>query len=393
MHALADARQLACAQVLAGVGGGGVSVGDGGDFQHAVQLVGGGVTGDERNAQDIDDRLQNHAAHADERVLRRDRNAQRHQPAADLPVRLQILAGGTDEVHLAQPVQAEQAGADLRDNRRNARADNAPVKACDEQKIQRDIHQRGDDHRIQRGFAVAQRAQNARQKVVAHDHREGGEQYREVRLRHGADFGGRAQQVQHPGNQRNRQSGQAHRADGGQHGGVADVFAQRLIIACAERLRDGNGKALRKVTVIKGSEACWLFVKLEKSANFDTFMEYAMERDWVQLKDDSGAAIEGVFFRAVAATDAASADAAYQVIANDTVTVKGNVTKEQLNDLTDATYPSLTITAYAVQQVGFEPEITEGATEPTLDQTNAAALKAWAVAQSDAADDSGTTNP
>ena len=148
-----------------------------------------------------------------------------------------------------------------------------------------------------------------------------------------------------------------------------------------------------KVTVIKGSEACWLFVKLEKSANFDTFMEYAMERDWVQLKDDSGAAIEGVFFRAVAATDAASADAAYQVIANDTVTVKGNVTKEQLNDLTDATYPSLTITAYAVQQVGFEPEITEGATEPTLDQTNAAALKAWAVAQSDAADDSGTTNP
>ena len=45
----------------------------------------------------------------------------------------------------------------------------------------------------------------------------------------------------------------------------------------------------------------------------------------------------------------------------------------------------ITNSAYAVQQVGFEP--------PTEAQTNAAALSAWAVAQSDAADDSGTTNP
>lgn len=145
-----------------------------------------------------------------------------------------------------------------------------------------------------------------------------------------------------------------------------------------------------KVTVLKGSEDCWLFVKLEKSANFDTFMEYAMESGWEQLEDGSGAAIEGVFFRAVAATDAASEDAAYQVIANDTVTVKGNVTKEQLNALTDSTYPSLTITAYAVQQVGFEPEITPGATAPSDTQLNAAALSAWETANSSSG---GTSNP
>ena len=53
----------------------------------------------------------------------------------------------------------------------------------------------------------------------------------------------------------------------------------------------------------------------------------------------------------------------------------------------------ITNSAYAVQQVGFEPQITEGEAAPTEVQTNAAALSAWAVAQSDAADDSGTTNP
>lgn len=138
-----------------------------------------------------------------------------------------------------------------------------------------------------------------------------------------------------------------------------------------------------KVTVIKGSEACWLFVKLDKSTNFVDFMEYTMEDGWVQLKDENEAVVEGVFFRAVSAEEAAGADKEFAVIKDNTVSVKSEVTKEDLNALTDATYPSLTITAYAVQQVGFEPEVTEGAAAPTEAQTNAAALKAWGVAQSD----------
>ena len=148
-----------------------------------------------------------------------------------------------------------------------------------------------------------------------------------------------------------------------------------------------------KVTVMQGSEACWLFVKLEKSDNFGDFMEYEMADGWVELTGADGQPVEGVFFRAVSAEDAADADEEFFVIKENKVFVKSEVTKEELNALTEETYPSLTTTAYAVQQVGFEPEITEGATEPTKDQTNAAALKAWEVAQSDAADDSGTTNP
>lgn len=101
------------------------------------------------------------------------------------------------------------------------------------------------------------------------------------------------------------------------------------------------------VTVLADSEDCWLFVKLEKSANFDTFMTYAMADGWTELE-------AGVYYREVAA---ATADQAFAVIKDDTVSVKGEVTKEMLNAL-DATagaetYPTLAVTAYAVQKTGF----------------------------------------
>lgn len=144
------------------------------------------------------------------------------------------------------------------------------------------------------------------------------------------------------------------------------------------------------VTVAKGSEASWLFVKLEKSTNFDDFMTYAMEDGWTQLNDANGQAVEGVFFRKVEAADAADADKPFGVIAENKVIVKDTVTKAQLNALTDANYPSLTITAYAVQYLGFEPEVTAGATEPTADQINAAAAGAWQAALNEQTSGGGT---
>ena len=41
------------------------------------------------------------------------------------------------------------------------------------------------------------------------------------------------------------------------------------------------------------------------------------------------------------------------VIKDKTVTVKDTVTKQMLNDLTSETYPTLTVTGYAVQQAGM----------------------------------------
>lgn len=136
-----------------------------------------------------------------------------------------------------------------------------------------------------------------------------------------------------------------------------------------------------KVTVNTDSKASWLFVKLVKSANFDDFMEYEIAEGWTQLKDDQGNDVPDVYFREV--DEVVSEDVVYEVIKDNKIHVKETVTKEMLNALDPegaaATYPTLTVTAYAVQRSGFEPEISEGATAPTDEQIVAAAYEAWKV--------------
>lgn len=96
-----------------------------------------------------------------------------------------------------------------------------------------------------------------------------------------------------------------------------------------------------KVTVKAGSEACYLFVKLEKSENFDQYMTYEMAEGWQALPGNAG-----VYYREVAA---ATADTTFEVLKGNQVSVKGEVTKAQMNALTADTYPTLTVTAYASQ--------------------------------------------
>ena len=93
--------------------------------------------------------------------------------------------------------------------------------------------------------------------------------------------------------------------------------------------------------VLAGSEECWLFVKLEKSENFDTFMTYEMANGWEEV---TGA--PGVYARKVLT---ANFGTAYSVLKGDQVTVKGTVNEGMMNGLTTANYPTLTITAYASQ--------------------------------------------
>lgn len=96
-----------------------------------------------------------------------------------------------------------------------------------------------------------------------------------------------------------------------------------------------------KVTVETGSEKCYLFVKLEESTNFDSFLTYEIADGWTALDG-----VDNVYYRTV---DTADMGTAYSVLKDDQVTVKGEVTKEMMNALTDATYPTLTVTAYASQ--------------------------------------------
>ena len=96
-----------------------------------------------------------------------------------------------------------------------------------------------------------------------------------------------------------------------------------------------------KVTVLTGSEECYLFVKLEKSANFDTFMAYKMADGWDVVPD-----ADGVYSRKVTTAEIGTA---YSVLKGDQVTVKDTVNEKMMNVLNTANYPTLTITAYASQ--------------------------------------------
>lgn len=98
-----------------------------------------------------------------------------------------------------------------------------------------------------------------------------------------------------------------------------------------------------KVTVETGSEKCYLFVKLEESANFNSFLTYEIADGWTSLDG-----VDNVYYRIV---DTAEMGTAYSVLKDDQVMVQGTVTKEMMNELKNGTAaePTLTVTAYASQ--------------------------------------------
>lgn len=111
-----------------------------------------------------------------------------------------------------------------------------------------------------------------------------------------------------------------------------------------------------KVTVTTGSEDCYLFVKVEKSANFDDFMTYEIADGWTELSD-------GVYYMIFDSEDDENTNTmgeAYSVLANDQVKVLDEVKKEHMNafdadedgslsDEEKKALPNLSFTAYAVQ--------------------------------------------
>lgn len=98
-----------------------------------------------------------------------------------------------------------------------------------------------------------------------------------------------------------------------------------------------------EVTVEAGSEKCYLFVKLDKSDNFDSFLTYEIADGWTALDG-----VENVYYRVVDTTTEA---VTFSVLKDDQVTVKSDVTKEKMNELKNGSslQPILTVTAYASQ--------------------------------------------
>lgn len=107
-----------------------------------------------------------------------------------------------------------------------------------------------------------------------------------------------------------------------------------------------------KVTVIGGSEACWLFVKVAE-ANWPTFtvgenrkVSYDIEAGWTQ--GDGTDIPKDVYYRSVSASDK---NQDFYVLKGNMVYVSENLTKAEVNGIT--TQPTLTFTAYAVQKDGI----------------------------------------
>lgn len=115
-----------------------------------------------------------------------------------------------------------------------------------------------------------------------------------------------------------------------------------------------------KAWVVSGSEDCFLFVKLDKSGDFDTYLTYEMAKGWEQVPGTTN-----VYSRKVTSNEMSADDGktkAFPVLANNQVTVKDTVTKADMEALNkdSAAKPTLTITAYASQlyknaTVKFEP--------------------------------------
>ena len=105
-----------------------------------------------------------------------------------------------------------------------------------------------------------------------------------------------------------------------------------------------------KVTVTAGSEACWLFVKVEEVGAISTLttdpVRYAIDTGWTQLTDKDGKDVSGVYYRLV---DAVDNDTAFNVLKDNKIIVSGELTKETINGYA-VQQPTLTFTAYAVQK-------------------------------------------
>lgn len=96
-----------------------------------------------------------------------------------------------------------------------------------------------------------------------------------------------------------------------------------------------------KVTIDSDSEPCYVFLKVEKENSVDSYITYSI--DTTEWKALSG--VNNVYYK-----ENVTAGTVINVLTEEKVTVKTDVTKTQLEALTENTLPQLKFTAYAVQK-------------------------------------------
>ena len=99
------------------------------------------------------------------------------------------------------------------------------------------------------------------------------------------------------------------------------------------------------VTVLAGSEACYLYVQLGHTGGLDSYLSYELADGWQLL-----GGFDGVYYRQISR---AAVNMSYHVFKNDQITVKNTLTKEKMATI-DEGECVLTVTAYAIQSLGIE---------------------------------------
>lgn len=97
-----------------------------------------------------------------------------------------------------------------------------------------------------------------------------------------------------------------------------------------------------KVTVVKGSADCWLYIEVIKNSLVDQYLTVTMASGWTQIAGTN------IWYYTGTITQGTK----ISVLANDQVAVRNDVTKEMMNllEAEDATLPQINFKAYAVQK-------------------------------------------
>ena len=118
------------------------------------------------------------------------------------------------------------------------------------------------------------------------------------------------------------------------------------------------------VTVLGGSEACWLFLQITQANDPTAFLQYSLAPGWLPLPGESE-----VWYRPV---EGSEEDQVFPVLTGNTLSVPDTVIRSDL-DIGDK-HPKLIFRARAIQQMGpegvpFTPEEGWSAIREALDAT------------------------
>lgn len=97
-----------------------------------------------------------------------------------------------------------------------------------------------------------------------------------------------------------------------------------------------------KVVVKANSEDCYLFIRIDKENNFDNYMTYSLESNWKELEG-----YEDIYYTVV---NKSSEEQSFNVMKENIIKVKPELTHSDLNVIENNVYPTLEIKAYAVQR-------------------------------------------